>query len=170
MNRASQFIYRGRIVDLSLEEHRLPDGRSASFEIIRHSGGAAVLPVLDDGRIVLIRQYRAAVGQTLWEIPAGRLEPGEDAAACVLRELREEAGYLAGDLEKLGDLYPAVGYSDELIHLYLARDLVPVPRAPEPDEVIETFVLPIEDVRGMLRRGEIRDAKTQLALLLYLNA
>ena len=170
MNRPSQFIYRGRIIDLSLEEHRLPDGRSASFEIIRHSGGAAVLPVLDDGRIVLIRQYRAAVGQTLWEIPAGRLEPGEDAAACVLRELREEAGYLAGDLEKLGDLYPAVGYSDELIHLYLARDLVPVPRAPEPDEVIETFVLTIEDVRGMLRRGEIRDAKTQLALLLFLNA
>ena len=170
MNRASQFIYRGRIVDLSLEEHRLPDGRSASFEIIRHSGGAAVLPVLDEGRIVLIRQYRAAVGQTLWEIPAGRLEPGEEAAACVLRELREEAGYRAGHLEKLGDLYPAVGYSDELIHLYLARDLVPVPRAPEPDEVIETFVLTIEDVRGMLRRGEIRDAKTQLALLLFLNA
>lgn len=166
MSTSGRLLYDGRIVRLGIEEHLLPDGRRCAFEIIRHPGGAAVLPILPDGRVVLIRQWRAPVGTAVWEIPAGRLEPGEAPEACVRRELEEEAGYRAGRLEKLGEMYPAVGYCDELIHLFVARDLVPVPSAPEEDEVIEAVPLPLVEARAMVRRGEIRDGKTQLALLL----
>ncbi|MBE0595646.1 MAG: NUDIX hydrolase [Desulfuromonadales bacterium] len=160
-------VFTGKVVRLQLERHRLPDGRLADFEIVRHSGGAAVLPVLADGRVLLIRQYRAPLSGMLWEIPAGRLEPGEPPAACVRRELREEAGYLAGRLEKLGEMLTAPGFCDEIVHLYLATSLEPVPRALEADEYIEPLPLPLAEAMAMLRRGEIIDGKTQLALLLY---
>lgn len=166
MSASDCVLYAGRIVRLGLEEHLLPDGRKANFEIIRHPGGAAVLPILPDGRVVLIRQWRAPVGGTVWEIPAGRLEPGEDPESCVRRELQEEAGYRAGRIEKLGEMFPAVGYCDELIHLFVARDLAPVPSAPEDDEVIEAVPVSLDEARAMVRRGEIPDGKTQLAILL----
>jgi len=160
-------IFAGRVVSLSIEEHRLPDGRRASFEIVRHPGGAAVLPVLPDGRVVLIRQFRPAAGGMVVEIPAGRLEAGEAPEACIHRELREEVGYRAGRLEKLGEMLTAVGFCDEVVHLFVATDLAAVPAAPEPDEYIELLPLPPAEALQMVRRGEIRDGKTQLALLLY---
>jgi ADP-ribose pyrophosphatase len=160
-------IYDGRIISLAVEEHRLPDGRTASFEIVRHPGGAAVLPLLEDGRIVLLRQFRPAVSAMVWEIPAGRLERGELPEDCAVRELQEEAGFLAGSLEKLGTMLTAVGFCDEVLHLYLARDLVPAGPAPEDDEFFENVPLPLGEALRLISCGEITDGKTQLALLLF---
>lgn len=162
----TEAIFAGRIFSVNLETHVLPDGRAAKFEMVRHPGGAAVLPVLADGRVVLLRQFRPAAAGVIWEIPAGRLEPGESPADCVARELMEEAGYRAGRLERLGELLPAVGFCTERIHLFLAFELVPVPQAPEPDEYLEVVPLPAAEALMLIDRGEIPDAKTQLALLL----
>ena len=160
-------VFAGRVLDVGEEVHRLPNGRTATFEVIRHPGGAAVLPVLGDGRVLLIRQYRPALGEMLWEIPAGRLEPGEVPEECVRRELAEEAGYRAGRLEGLGGLWSAAGFCDEHVALFAAFDLTPVPLAPEPDEIIEPVAMPLDEALQRLFRGEITDAKTQLALLRY---
>jgi len=105
------------------EEILLPDGRQLTLGILKHPGACAVVPVLDDGSVVLLRQYRHAVRKTLWEIPAGKLDPGEDLTTCALRELKEETGYSAHKLVSLGSICVTPGYSDERIHLYLARDL-----------------------------------------------
>lgn len=160
-------IYNGRIIDLKIENHRLPDGREAAFEIVRHPGGAAVLPVLDDGRLVLIRQYRAPVGRVVLEIPAGKLDGGEPPEQCAARELVEEVGYRAGRLEKLGEMLTAVGFCDERLYLYLGRELVPAEQALEPDEFIETVLMTPQEAFDRIERGEIDDGKTQLALFLY---
>jgi ADP-ribose pyrophosphatase len=167
MKIAERKIFDGRIVALAIEEHQLPDGRRAEFEVLHHPGGAAVLPLLDDGRVVLIRQFRPALNGMLLEIPAGRLEPKESPEACVRRELVEEVGYRADQVEKLGEMLPAVGFCDERIHLFVATGLSPVPQALEPDEYIEVLPLPLEEALAMVARGEIPDGKTQLALLLW---
>ena len=167
MKIAERKIFDGRIVALAIEEHQLPDGRRAEFEVLHHPGGAAVLPLLDDGRVVLIRQFRPALGGMVLEIPAGRLEPNESPETCVRRELVEEVGYRADRVEKLGEMLPAVGFCDERIHLFVATGLCPVPQALEPDEYIEVLPLPLEEALAMVARGDIPDGKTQLALLLW---
>lgn len=165
-SRQSRSLYRGRIISLAMEQHPLPDGRQAEFEIIRHPGGAAVVPLLADGRVVLIRQFRPAFAAWLWEIPAGRLEIGESPAACAGRELAEETGYRAGRLEKLGEMLSTPGFCDEVIHLFVARDLHPSACTPEEDEFIEAVPFSLAEALAMVRRGEIVDGKSQLALLL----
>ena len=160
-------IYKGRIVSLAIESHRLPDGRRADFEIVHHPGGAAVLPLLADGRVLLIRQFRAVVGGEVLEIPAGRLEPGEAPEACARRELEEEAGWRAGRLLRLGQTLTSVGFCDERIYLFLADRLQPVPATPEADEFIAPLPLSLDEALGLVGSGAIIDAKTQLALLLY---
>ena len=160
-------VFAGRVLDVGEELHRLPNGREATFEVVRHPGGAAVLPVLADQQVLLIRQYRPALGAMLWEIPAGRLEPGESPEACVRRELAEEAGYLAGRLEPLGGLWSAAGFCDEHVALFAAFELSAVPSAPEADEIIEPVIMSLAAALELVCRGEIRDAKTQLALLRF---
>jgi len=160
-------VFSGRVLDVGEELHCLPNGRRATFEVIRHPGGAAVLPVLADNRVLLIRQYRPALGTMLWEIPAGRLEPGETPEECVRRELAEEAGYVARRLAPLGGLWSAAGFCDEHVALFAAFDLEPVPLAPEPEEIIEPVVMPLSEALRLVFEGEIRDAKTQLALLRF---
>jgi ADP-ribose pyrophosphatase len=162
-------IFAGRIFSLALEEHLLPDGRTDLFEMVRHPGGAAVLPVLADGRIVLLRQYRPAISRWLWEVPAGRLNIGEDPEACARRELREETGWIAGRLHRLGEMLTTPGFCDELIFLYLASELLSGPASPEPDEHLQVVELTIQQGIALLEGGEIIDAKTQLAILLYMN-
>ncbi len=160
-------IFDGRLISLAIEEHQLPDGRRTEFEVVHHPGGAAVLPLLDDGRVVLIRQFRPALGGMVVEIPAGRLEPGETPELCVRRELIEEVGYRAQTVEKLGEMLPAVGFCDERIHLFVASGLQVVPQALEPDEYIELLPLPLAEALAMVAAGQIPDGKTQLALLLW---
>lgn len=162
-----EILYNGRILALAWETHRMPDGREAHFEVVQHSGGAAALPILADGRLILIRQFRPAIEDYILEIPAGRIEPGEDGATCVGRELQEEIGYKAGQLEKLGEIYSSVGFCNELIHLFLARNLEPVEQALEPDEFIELQIMTLDEAMELMKHGELRDAKTRVALLQY---
>jgi ADP-ribose pyrophosphatase len=164
---ARQMVFAGRVLDVAVEKHEMPDGRQASFEIIRHPGGAAVLPVLPDGRVLLIRQFRPAIGEMIYEIPAGRLEPGESASDCAGRELMEEAGYSAAQMLPLGGLWSTVGFCDEYIHLFLARDLTGVEQNLEPDEIIDLCPLTLGEALEKVDNGAILDSKTQLALLRF---
>lgn len=167
MKQVRKEIFQGRVVSLAVEEHALPDGRKASFEIVRHPGGAAALPLLADGRVVLVRQYRPAVGRMVLEVPAGKLDPGETPEICIGRELEEEIGHRARHLEKVGEMLTAVGFCDERLHLFLARDLEPSRQSLQPDEYLEVVSLPIAKALAMATSGEIADGKTQLLLLLF---
>jgi ADP-ribose pyrophosphatase len=144
----------------------LPGGRRTTREVVEHNGAVAMIPVDADGNVILVSQYRHPVGETLLEIPAGRLEPGEDPGACAARELAEEIGQRPGRLEPLGAMYVAPGYSSELIHYFLARDFVPDAAIPDDDEIIESVRMPLVRAREMCRRGEMRDAKTVCGILL----
>ena len=164
-------VYRGRVVDLGVERVRLPNGAEIELEVIRHTGAAGVAAVDEQLRVVLIHQFRHAGGGFLWEIPAGILHAGEQPAACARRELAEEVGLAAARLDVLTAMLPTPGYSDERIHLFLGRELTPAPMAREHDEVIQSVErVPLADAVSMVRRGEIPDAKTALALLLAAHA
>ena len=165
--RKSQQIYAGRILTLNIEEHELPNGRRVSCEIVRHPGAVGVVPLLDDGRIVLIRQYRAAMNGMVIEIPAGKLEAGEVPEECVEREIQEEIGYRVKSMRKLGLMHNAVGFSDACLHMFAAEITDPGEQSLEHDEYIEIMRLSLAEALDMVDRGEITDAKTQLALLFY---
>lgn len=162
-----EILYQGRILDLARETHRMPDQREARFEIIQHPGGAAALPVLPDGRVILIRQFRPAIEDFILEIPAGRLEPGEDGRTCIFRELQEEIGYSAATLEPLGSVYSSIGFCNEQIHLFIARDLTATETALEADEFIEPQLMSLDEALEKIVSGRIPDAKTQITLLRY---
>lgn len=162
-----EILYQGRILDLARETHQMPDQREARFEIIQHPGGAAALPVLADGRVILIRQFRPAAQDYILEIPAGRLESGETGADCIERELQEEIGYHPASIEPLGFVYSSVGFCNEQIHLFIAKDLTVTSTALEPDEFIEPQIMQLTDALNLIATGKIVDAKTQIALLRY---
>ena len=158
-------IYEGRVVNLAVEEVVLPNGATTRLEVMRHPGASAAVPLFPDGTVTILRQYRHAVGGWIWEVPAGKLDkPGEDPLECAQRELGEEAGLAAARWDKLGSIFTTPGFCDEIIHLYLARDLSEVPRAHEADEVIEVHRMPLVDALGMIPREEIQDTKTIAAL------
>ena len=159
-------IYRGRIVHLTVEDVTLPNGHVTPLEIVRHPGAAAVATLDEQGRVTLIRQYRHAVGGYLWEVPAGKLDPGETPATCAARELAEEVGLAARELEHLGSIVTCPGFCDEVIHLFVATGLRRVATNLGADEIIEDVTpIPLRDALAMIRRGEIRDAKTIAALV-----
>lgn len=162
-----RLLHSGRILDLYSETHEMPDQRQADFEIIRHPGGSGALPVLDDGRIILIRQFRPAARGYLYEIPAGRLEPEEDARSCAERELIEEIGYRAGQVDSLGYVYSTIGFCTEKIYLFVARNLQADTMAHEPDEYIEPMTFSLEEALELIAQGQVTDAKTQIALMRY---
>ena len=158
-------IYRGRVVNLALEEVTLPNGATTRLEVMQHPGASAAVPLFEDGSIMILRQYRHAVGGWLWEVPAGKLDrPGEDPLECAKRELAEEAGLAARSWHKLGSIYTTPGFCDEIIHLYLARDLDRVPMQHEADEVIEVHRMPLDHALAMIPREELRDTKSVSAL------
>ena len=166
----SRSPYRGSFFSVQVDRIRLPGGREATREIVRHPGAAAVVP-LKDGAVLLVRQNRHAVGSDLLEIPAGKLDvPGEDPADCARRELKEETGYEAGVLEALGVFYSSPGFTDERYHLYLATGLEQVGPAPEHDggEPISAEWLRLDSALNAVTTGEIVDAKTALGLVLTL--
>jgi len=164
-------VHRGRIVDLGVDIVRFPDGSTGELELIRHSGAAAVLPVLSDPaggdpQIVLIRQYRYAAGGYLYEVPAGRPDrPGEPWEECARRELREETGLTAGSIRFLTTIWTTPGFTDEQIHLYLATGLTAGETELDSDEFMETVPLPMSEALRMVRDGEITDGKTICTLL-----
>ncbi len=162
---SSEPIYQGKLVDLHRVTVELPDGSQAWREVIRHPGAVAVVPLLDGDRVVLVRQFRTAARAVTLEIPAGTLEPGEDPARAAQRELQEEIGYRPGELERLVGEYTAPGYTDELIHIYLATGLTPSRLDGDVDEFIDTLTLPLDAALDMVARGEITDGKTLIGLL-----
>jgi len=157
-------VYQGRSITVYAEEVELPNGAVATLDIVRHPGASCVVPIEADGRVLLIRQYRHAAGGTIWEVPAGKLD-GDPPEVCAAKELEEEAGRRAGRLERLGEIWTTPGFTDEKIHLFAAFDLVEVPHAREEHEVIEVVPMPLDDALDLVWRGELRDAKSALALL-----
>ncbi len=144
----------------------LPDGETSVREWIEHPGASAVVPLFEDGTTILLRQYRYAPGREFIEVPAGKIDkPGEDPADVAVRELEEEAGYTAQTLTPLGPTYPCIGYSNEVIHLFLAEDLSEASAELEHDEFVEPFRLPFAEAVAMARRGEVLDTKSAIALL-----
>lgn len=165
MTDTKRTIYEGRVIRLNVEHVRLPNGADAELEIIHHPGGAAVVAVNDSRQLCLLRQYRHAAGGWLWELPAGKLDPGEQPLFTAQRELQEEAGMCANDWQSLGKIISSPGVFTEVIHLFLARSLSQVPAQTEAQEVIEVHWLAWADAWRMAQSGEIEDAKTLAGLL-----
>ena len=163
---SSRLVYEGRVFDLLRDEVRYPDGRLATFEVLRHGGAVAMLAQDEGGELLFVRQYRHAIRETLLEIPAGRLEAGEEPLQTAQRELKEEAGMAAAKWRALGSFLVAPGYSDEVIHLFYASELRPETLPQDEDEEIEVVRLSPGEARKQLREGGIRDAKSALALKL----
>jgi ADP-ribose pyrophosphatase len=162
-------VYSGRIISVDLDSVRFPDGSVGQLEMIRHPGASAVVPLLGDldgdPEVLLIRQYRYAAEAFLYEVPAGRLDPGERPEQCAHRELREETGYTAARVEHLFTMFTTPGFTDEKIHLFLATGLTAGESAREADEFMELVPTRLSEALRMIERGEIQDAKTALALL-----
>jgi 8-oxo-dGTP pyrophosphatase MutT (NUDIX family) len=161
---ASQPIYSGRIINVSTERLLYSNGREHDLDFVRHPGAAAVVAVDDAGRVCMVRQYRHGIVDFLWEIPAGKLDPGEAPQVCAVRELAEETGVTARRWTSLGQYLPAPGIFTEVIHLYLARDLVIGAPAPDADEELELQWLPLREAADKVLRGEWNDGKTAMAL------
>jgi ADP-ribose pyrophosphatase len=159
-------IHRGKVFRLTQETVTLPNRLTIELDVIRHPGAAAIVPLLDDSTVILIHQYRHAVGGAIWEIPAGTLSPGEEPLECAKRELREETGYDPGALRKLGEIVPVPAYSDERIHLFVATGLQEAGQRLEEDELLEVQALPLAETLAMVDRGEIVDAKTIVGLFM----
>jgi 8-oxo-dGTP pyrophosphatase MutT (NUDIX family) len=165
MSDKQRVIYTGKIIRLTLDTVKLPNGSTAELEIMHHPGGAAVVALDAEGRVCLLRQYRHAAGGWLWELPAGKLDNREAPLLCAQRELEEEAGMRAADWQSLGKIVSSPGVFTEVIHLHLARELTAVPLRPEEHEVIEVHWLPWAEALRMAQAGEIEDAKTLAGLL-----
>jgi ADP-ribose pyrophosphatase len=170
--RATRVVHTGRVFSVQIESITLPNGRPLEAEIVRHPGSVVVVPVADDGTLILVRQYRHAVGRYVWELPAGTLKPGEEPLAAAARECQEETGLIPGRLDYLGAFYPTPGYCDEIMNFYRATAL----RQPgsgdaeahaDEDEDIQTGTFARDQMLGMIASGEIVDLKTigGLALL-----
>lgn len=157
-------VYRGRLLHVQLEAVKLPNGVEVVLEMVRHPGAAAVVPLGAGEQVVLVRQFRHAAGDFLWEVPAGVLRHGEEPRACAARELEEETGLVAGELLPLGTIFPSPGFCDEKIHVFLARDLSPGRQQLERDEVLTVRSVPFARAVDMIAAGEIQDAKTVAAL------
>lgn len=157
-------IYTGKVVTLNVDTVQLPNGVTVDLETIRHPGAAAVVPIKDDGTVVLIRQFRHAAGGFIYEIPAGKLSPGEDPLHCAARELEEEIGYRAASFELLSSIFTAPGFADEVIHVYKATGLTQGRQQLDHDEVLEIVEMSLEQAITRIQDGTIRDGKTIVGL------
>jgi 8-oxo-dGTP pyrophosphatase MutT (NUDIX family) len=155
-----QHVFTGRVIEVNIERVPLPNGTVADLEIIRHPGGAAVVAIDADNRVCLLRQFRHAAGGWIWELPAGKIDNREPPFDTARRELEEEAGMAAAVWQPLGDYLSSPGVFTEVVHLFLATQLTPLPPRPEEHEVFEVHWLPFRDVLQMARSGELRDGKS----------
>lgn len=158
-------IYDGKILKVTKDEVRLEDGTMTIREVIHHSGGVCVAPLTEDGKFIMVRQFRYPFQRTILEFPAGKKEIAEESFEAVKRELKEEVGATAKTWRSLGEIYPTIAYDTEVIHLYLAMDLEFGEATPDEGEFIEVEILPFKDVLQMVMNNEIRDAKTVAAVL-----
>lgn len=166
----SRRVYAGKVLNVDVDRVRFPDGSTGELEMVRHSGASAVLPFLsdpagDDPQVLLIKQYRYAAEKYLYEVPAGRLDEGEDPADCARRELREETGCSAEKVERMTTMYTTPGFTDERIHLFLATGITRGDHAREKDEFLEVETMPLARALELVRDGEIVDGKTVISLL-----
>jgi ADP-ribose pyrophosphatase len=164
---ARTLVHRGRKIEVLLDTTILPDGTTIRRDMIVHPGAVVILPVVDAGHVCLLKNYRFIIDETLWELPAGTLEPGEPPDRAAERELAEETGYTAGRWRKLTAAYASPGCLSELMHIYAALDLTPGPARPEKDETLEPHVVPWEQALAWALDGTIRDVKTIAGLLLW---
>jgi ADP-ribose pyrophosphatase len=162
----SKHVFTGKVLTLNIDTVTLPNGFTVDLEIVRHPGAAAVVPLKDNGTVVLIKQFRHAAGGFIYEIPAGKLHPGEDPMHCAARELEEEIGYVAGRLELLTSILTAPGFTDEVIHIYKATGMTAGRQQLDRDEVLEVLEISLEEAIKMIKAGTIRDAKTIVGLKL----
>jgi ADP-ribose pyrophosphatase len=162
----SKHVFTGKVLTLNIDTVTLPNGFTVDLEIVRHPGAAAVVPLKDNGTVVLIKQFRHAAGGFIYEIPAGKLHPGEDPMHCAARELEEEIGYVAGRLELLTSILTAPGFTDEVIHIYKATGMTAGRQQLDRDEVLEVLEISLEEAIKMIKAGTIRDAKTIVGLRL----
>jgi ADP-ribose pyrophosphatase len=161
-------VFNGKLVKLDVDRVRLRDGSSGTREVVRHPGASVVLPLLDDGRMIMIRQFRYPTLEVLLELPAGTLEENEDPLVCAGRELIEETGWQARELHRLGSIFTTPGFTDELIHCFVAEGLSPAAggTAHEPDEAIDVVIMSCDEVHELARTGQLQDAKTLATVFL----
>jgi len=164
-----QIIHRGRVYNLIRENVTLDNGVITDMEFVEHPGATAIIPMLNESRIILLKQYRHALRKYIWEIPAGTIDPQESVINCAKRELIEETGYSAEQWQKLGEMTPVPGYSDERIHIYLATDLQPAGQNLDRDEIINVHEIEFNEAMEMVNAGKIQNAKSITGLFLALN-
>ena len=165
----SKKIFEGKIINVRIDEVELCNGERASREIVEHSGAVAIIPLINREKIFMVKQFRKPLDKELLELPAGKLESGEDPKDCALRELEEEIGYRAGSIKKLISIYTSPGFADEIIHIFIAKDLVMTMTSRDQDEFMDIFEINLMDTPNMILKGEITDAKTIAGLLTYLH-
>ena len=163
----SKEIFNGRVIRVTLDKVQLEDGTTSTREVVHHHGGACVLPVDADGNVTMVRQFRYALGEELWELPAGKLEAGEDPFEAAKRELSEECGLTADTYTELGVVYPTVGYDSERIYLWAAEGLHTVGQHLDAGEFLDVVKMPFAQALGLVMDGTIKYSKTQIALLKY---
>lgn len=163
-------VYKGRVFSVEVSQRTLADGRSHEVAIVRHAPSVVLLPLTEDGRVILIRQYRASIDREMWEVPAGSVDPGESPDAAAVRECEEETGLVPGRIERIRGLYPTPGFCDEELIFYRVSDLRPPapdsPHKPDDDEDITVRTVTVQEARTMVERGEIIDLKTAYGLTL----
>lgn len=162
---SSEEIFRGKIIGLKVDQVEMPDGSLARRELVHHPGGVGVVAVTEDKQVILVKQYRKPIEDAIYEIPAGKLDPGEDHRTCGIRELEEETGLKAESFTYLGFIYPSPGFTDERTYLYLATGLTQGETHPDPDEYLDIVQLPLDRVAAMIMDNEISDAKTVAGIL-----
>ena len=165
----SKKIFEGKIINVRIDEVELCNGERASREVVEHSGAVAIIPLINKEKIFMVKQFRKPLDKELLELPAGKLESGEDPKDCALRELEEEIGYRAGSIKKLISIYTSPGFADEIIHIFIAKDLVKTMTSRDQDEFMDIFEINLMDTPNMILQGEITDAKTIAGLLTYLH-
>lgn len=163
----SDTVFQGRFLKITRDQVKTPDGVLTHREYIRHPGAAVILPVLNDGRLVLIRQYRHALKRIFWEVPAGKRDPNEEPLQTAHRELKEETGYQAKNMHLMTVIHPVIGYADEEMFLYVATDLIHGEKKLDPGEHLEVYELTPQEVWNLIEKGEITDVKTLIAIFWY---
>lgn len=161
---ASKEIFKGKIINLRVDTVKLPNGKEATREVVEHPGAVAVVALNEKNELVMIHQFRAPINEVIIEIPAGKLEKGEDPLVCAKRELEEETGYQAASWKQMFTFYTTPGFSDEKMYLYMAKDLKSLEQSLDEDEFVELVYIPVKDALDMARNGKIKDAKTILGI------